>query len=249
MKPAWHTESRRSWQSFDGRCKGPWKAVLSRPFSRAAWVLLLEGLSGYSCQAYGSLKPKTWCRPISLIRVCPFSDELRYPSKCLWPTAYQSAVAGTTAKGLQRYGVAVVQFCKKLWLSRRHIRRNWVLYWGRALWATWASWDTGLIMVPVPGEERPYKRHSCRVYHGRCSGCKGRSAGRCYRVRRLRSVQCCYRLIYAHGLRNAKGSKEDMGVSFVSPHSAAFHYVVDPLHYQKFDFNEWGGAPRSTTYP
>ena len=151
---------------------------------------------------------------MSLTRICPFSDELRYPSKCLWPTAYWPTIAGTTAKGLQRHGVAVVQFCKKLWLSGRHIRWDRMLHWGRAFWAAWVSWDTGLMILIVPSEERPHKWHNCRVYYWRCSRCKGRSPGRCYRVRRLCSVQCCNRLIHAYGLGNAKGIKEDMGWAF-----------------------------------
>ena len=84
-------------------------------------------------------------------------------------------------------------------------------------------------MIVVPREERPHKwyvniskhssvapssvsankrnRRNCRMYYGRRSRCKSRTPGRCYRVCRLRSVQCCRRFIHANGLKFAKGGK------------------------------------------
>ena len=187
----------------------------------------------------------------------PFSDELRYPPKCLWPTAHRSTVTGTTSKGLQRHGLAVVQFCKKLWLGGRHIRWDRVLHWRRALQAIWCALDTRLTTILVPGEKRPHKRYNCGVYHRRRPRCKGRSPGGCHWMRRLRSVQRCHRFIHAHGLKIPKGRSTEIGCVFCWGIRIArrFHSMINHLRYQRTGFHGWGGASMATnltldtTYP
>ena len=93
----------------------------------------LGGAFGLFMSSVRDAEPQIWrCYTLANI-ASPFSDELRHPLKCVRPTAHGPAVAGTTTKRLQRYGVAIVQFCQKFWLSGRHIRWDRVLHRRRAL--------------------------------------------------------------------------------------------------------------------
>ena len=73
----------------------------------------------------------------------------------------------------------------------------------------------GLILISVPGKERPYEWHNCGLYYWRCSRCKGRSSSRCYRMCRLCSVQCCHRFIHAHGLGMQRDEERTWNRRFV----------------------------------
>ena len=80
-------------------------------------------------------------------------------------------------------------------------------------------------MALVSGEERSDEWDSCGLYNRRCPGGESWTAGCCYRVCGLCGFQCCYRFLYAHGLKRIEelgfvwrdwGSREAFGM-----HSAA----------------------------
>lgn len=102
----------------------PFKTVISGGMGFA-----LGGAFGLFMSSVSDIEAENFRLNVMLLTLLfALSDELRYPVECFWPTAYRFADAGTTAKGFQRHGIPVVQFCEKLWFGRRHICWNRVLH-------------------------------------------------------------------------------------------------------------------------